>query len=226
MSACLLALSAFLGVGGLPPVPSLPTEPIHIHLNNIGGAPDSALSQMKPQLAGLMRTAGIEVEWHDLNAPAAALNGDLVVVEVRGSCAVPAHRQPDRGMVQLGSSAVADGRVLPFSWIDCDSLAGLLEPSLAGARKQQREQVYGRSMARVLAHELYHMLANTLTHTFEGLTKESLDTSDLLREQIDFDTPALTTLRLSRRPGSAPPHISISNPPNHKNLFDLPVSLR
>ena len=226
MFACLFALSALLSDSCMPAGPSRSTEPIHIYLNNTGGAPDSVLGQMKLQLGGLMRQAGLEVEWHDLHAPAAMSNGDLVVVEVRGSCAVPAHSHRDRGEVQLGSSAVADGRVLPFSWIDCDKLAQVLEPCLEGAEKPQREQLYGRSMARVLAHELYHVLANTLTHTREGLTKGHFDANDLLREQAEFSTLALTNLRLSRRPGDFAPRISISNPLNQENLFDPPVNSR
>ena len=100
----------------------------------------------------------------------------------------------------MGSSAVADGKVLPFSWVDCTVLAQLLEPYLTRTPKERRELAYGRAMARVLAHEFYHVLGHTLSHTVSGLTRARLEPSDLLSEYAEYGQGALSSSGSSARP--------------------------
>ncbi len=68
----------------------------------------------------------------------------------------------------------ADGNfILPYSETDCDRLRGFLaseEPRLAG-----EENRMGRAMARLLAHELCHLLLQTRKHGKNGIENKELD---------------------------------------------------
>ena len=54
---------------------------------------------------------------------------------------------------------VSDGNVLPFSEVECDKIASSIRPEMSKSQWHDRDSVLGRAMGRVLAHELYHMLA-------------------------------------------------------------------
>jgi hypothetical protein len=171
---------------------------VEILLRTADVVPDLILSEMKSEVGSLMEPAGYQIEWSGAHASTKSFKGALVVVELRGSCERPSPSLPQPGVVQLGSSAVADGKVLPFSWADCTALAQFLEPSLTHKQKQQREFVFGRAMARVVAHELYHMLGHTLAHTKSGLMKARFQPSDLLDERAEFGNASMARLQTPR----------------------------
>jgi hypothetical protein len=52
-------------------------------------------------------------------------------------------------------------------------------------------------MGRVLAHELFHVFANTDKHGHEGVTKTSYSRKDLVAESFEFDAP--DAKRIQRR---------------------------
>ena len=204
--------------------------PVEVLLRNTHSTPDSILDEMKFELDALMGRAGFELTWRDTPPSSGAVRGDLVVVELRGSCEPPATAMHAPNPVQLGSSAVADGKILPFSWVDCTMLARALEPYLTHQQKVHRELAYGRAIARVLAHELYHVLAHTLRHTKSGLTKARFDPSDLLDERAAFRAAAM--VRLPNQDVSRSPRpvsrwsINILYPSNHKNRFESLLKIR
>ena len=173
---------------------------VEVLLHDANGTPGLILAEMKSELSALMGRAGFEIEWHGAQALSMAVQGDLVVAELRGSCELPSTSIHDSNIVHIGSSAVADGKVLPFSWVDCTALARLLEPYLAHKPQERRELAYGRAIARVLAHEFYHVLGHTLVHTASGLTKARLEPGDLLDERAELGYVAMATARASARP--------------------------
>jgi hypothetical protein len=173
---------------------------VEVVLHNDNGTPDVILGEMRSELSALMGRAGFQIAWRAAQDANAAVAGDLVIVDLRGSCAPPSTSIRDSRIVQMGSSAVANGKVLPFSWVDCTAVAQLLEPYLTPQQAAQRDFVYGRAMARVLAHEFYHVLGRTLVHTASGLTKARLQPSDLLDEHAAYGKVAMSMPQRSGRP--------------------------
>ena len=55
--------------------------------------------------------------------------------------------------------------------------------------------VVGRALARVAAHEIYHIVAQTAEHQDKGIAKASFSTNDLTAARFDLDTWALTLMR-------------------------------
>jgi hypothetical protein len=50
-------------------------------------------------------------------------------------------------------------------------------------------------MARVVAHELYHVLMRTTEHARSGVARSCFSTSDLLTERFEFEGATLARLR-------------------------------
>jgi len=68
-------------------------------------------------------------------------------------------------------------KALPFAEIHCDRVSAFLRPR----RKAEQTATLGAAMGRVIAHELYHMLTNTLTHGVGVLSKASVTSMELGR---------------------------------------------
>jgi hypothetical protein len=165
---------------------------------------DRTVSYMQRELETQLKSAGYAVNWKALGGPFDDGKTLIVVVELRGACRAPeagVYVKPvDRG-ASLASTAVDGDQVLPFSWINCETLTQLLAPELTRIEPGQRDFLYGRAMGRLLAHELYHVLANKREHDDSGVAKESFNASDVLGEHFIFEGTALAGLKIE--PGSA-----------------------
>jgi hypothetical protein len=217
MSAWVLAalcslLSFGFSRGGPEPVASPVHRLVVYLLNGLSPEVDRTVSYMRRELETLLSTAGYKVEWKVLGNPSGADQSVLAVVELRGSCRAPAANtsvKPVENGASLASTAVEGDKVLPFTWINCETLTQLLAPRLAKAEPGRRDFLYGRAMGRVLAHELYHLLANKREHTGSGVGKASFSASDILGEHFSFEGSTLPRVR----PGVSPQDSSASAEP-------------
>jgi hypothetical protein len=76
---------------------------------------------------------------------------------------------------------VSNGRVLPFVEVDCDKIRGALFSAMWGEDFQHRDFLLARAVARVLAHELHHVLARETEHEHSGLARPRLSAASLIR---------------------------------------------
>ncbi len=162
-----------------------------------------SIAYMKTELDAIMLPFSLRLDWRSLEQGSGHENAtDLVVVSFRGVCQADTlpHWNPSAGM--LGWTHIADGQILPFADVDCDSIRRLMTASLACAGPPERERLLGRAMARVLAHELYHFLARTTKHASTGIAKASYSSADLAYGFLRFDEAQLRSVR--RKPGSVP----------------------
>jgi hypothetical protein len=170
---------------------------IAVYLRQEASQPSHPLEYMKREFTRAMLAAGYRVEW--LNSPSNTEASTLVVVDLRDSCGFPARTSPPRTNAaessELASTAVSYGVVLPFSWLNCGNLTRTLAPALSGENGERRDFLYGRAMARVLAHELYHILANTTDHARDGVAKPCFTARDLVTEHFEFEQSTLAKLR-------------------------------
>ena len=102
----------------------------------------------------------------------------------------------------LGWTHVSDGQILPFTDINCDRVREFAQSGLMQFRMEDREAKYGRALGRVLAHELYHIFANTARHGSMGVAKESYSVQDLVGDDFQFEAKESRMLR-TNRPRSA-----------------------
>jgi hypothetical protein len=64
--------------------------------------------------------------------------------------------------------------------VECDEVRKALNYLGPEANKKQRQTVLGLVMGRVVAHELYHILARTTAHAAEGLARAISSFEDLV----------------------------------------------
>ena len=171
------------------------------------------LENMKRELSGIMESAGYRVVYSDPRTPDPnAQYSALVVLELHGTCGMPAGSyRVDRAVASgasLAETSVSSGVVMPFSRINCANVTRLIGPLLADEAGAQRDYFYGRAIARVAAHELYHVVMGSRAHCHEGVAKASFSVNDLLDERFDFDRVALARLR--QRAAGADPRAEMS----------------
>lgn len=172
-----------------------PLHPVVVYLKGAGAQNASTLNAAKQELSKILRPAGYSVEFRtSLEQP---VEGSLVVMEFRGEC----NGQPIESSVapsDLATTSVVQGRVLPFTKVQCSMIRQTVGSALAGVTPGMRDVLVGRSVGRVMAHELYHILANETHHSAEGVAKTSFSSSELLGAHFHFDEVALGRITTDR----------------------------
>jgi hypothetical protein len=162
--------------------------------------PTPIVEAIQEELATVMAPSGIHFEWHDLAAASTVGTAvELAVITFRGNCDVaalpPKTLEPVR---TLGFTHVSDGEILPFATIDCERTRNFLVHSISRLPVQERQLAFGRALGRILAHELYHIFANTQHHAQGGIAKEAYTVADLLAGSFELDQHEFDLLRASR----------------------------
>jgi hypothetical protein len=168
--------------------------PIGIYMSFDGSHSDRAVAAMQREVEGLTKASGFHLQWRSLeNRSSEDAFSDLMVVKLRGSCNMQgiqllfSELGPDADGGALGSTKTSDGQVLPFSELYCDRIRRSIAPLSIGASPEERESLLGRAMGRVLAHELFHVFANTGKHGQEGVAKTAYSRKDLVADVFVFD---------------------------------------
>lgn len=165
-----------------------------VYLKNGGSQPAAPLAQMKRELSALMHQAGYSVEWRNLDGDRSDDAGSplLAVLELTGTCGIaPGYPEMELSgalFASLATTAITDGHVLPFSSLNCTALTRSVSAALAKDAGARRDFLYGRAMARVVAHELYHVLLRTTEHARSGVARSCFTTGDLLSERFEFES--------------------------------------
>jgi len=198
---CLLPLSIASGAS-LPDV----SKDVVVYLKPAGGLPASAMEEAKTELASVMRGAGARIVWWDAEWSRSSVAGTLIVADFTGTCSPPltAGRMADVDKLPaLAHTSTADGHVLPFAFVDCATLSEFLGPALAELPIVRRQRLYGRAIGRLLAHEIYHVLAQTSEHAAAGGAKMHFSAADLLAPRFEFEPSTTAHLRATSAPSLA-----------------------
>jgi hypothetical protein len=152
---------------------------------------------VQSELEAIMQPIGLHFEWRTLGAVENSAT-ELVVVNFKGHCDVDRLLPFEVLPGALGWTHVSDGVVLPFSAVDCDAVRGFLQRDLLAQSPLTRGVTYGRALGRVLAHELYHVLAGTSDHGACGIAKAGYTVTDLLAREFVFEAAELHKLAASK----------------------------
>lgn len=143
---------------------------------------------LRDELDQIMGPIGIHFTWRSLSGVRGnEVSVELAVVTFKGRCDIAGLNGRSIQPGALGWTHVSDGNILPFSDVDCDRIRGFIQGGLLTLPRDEREEVYGRAIGRVLAHELYHIFANTQKHGSCGVAKESYTVQDLMSEDFVFE---------------------------------------
>jgi len=171
-------------IAGQVPAPQNPAIGVFIDFDAVPSA--RSVEVMKSEAAKIMNSAGYKLNWRALkeNEGHEAFS-HVVVVKFHGKCRLeyPALSDAETNEpVTLASTLVRDGQVLPFSDVQCDQVRKIL----AYSAPPDRQRALGLALGRVVAHELYHLLAGTTKHAGAGLARATHDWLDLLSGAASF----------------------------------------
>lgn len=160
--------------------------------------PGSAfVAAMERELGRIMNSANLRLRWLlPENSDGKQSFARAMVFTFHGSCRAIAG---ERGAVAVSqrvtlAETLGNGAaLLPYSEMNCDGLRGFLSadgPPAAGA-----ESRLGFAMARVLAHEMYHVLLQTRAHGRSGIARAAQTPAALLSGSLRFDAVDLTRIQ-------------------------------
>jgi hypothetical protein len=169
------------------------TRTLALYVGPARGLDAGSSFMMRAELQRLLDPAGVEVAWKSSADHRAGDDFELVAVgSFEGSCSaaepVLTPVSAIDAVASLADTSISDGRVLPFFHVDCARLVRMLG---SGSEKA----MLGRALARVIAHELYHIVAGTAEHQYTGVAKASFTLHDLVTPRFDFDMLSLAQMK-------------------------------
>jgi hypothetical protein len=88
-----------------------------------------------------------------------------------------------------------DGHVLPFMEVRCDRIQRAVRETMRWDHRQRSDFYFGRALARVLAHEVYHILGKTSGHGSKGIAKPAFSGEELLGERLALESEDVIKIR-------------------------------
>jgi len=166
---------------------------------------------IREELASIMMPTGAVVEWRPLERAGKERWSRLVVVHFKGRCDSSDLSLYDPYPWVLGQTYISDGEIIPFSDIYCTAIRAMLAQTLVSTDRSTRPFVFARAVARVLAHELYHVLAATRHHASGGLGEGFYSARELAADDFRFEDKEIQRLQKAIAPPPKPANRSFLN---------------
>jgi hypothetical protein len=160
----------------------------------------ASMSEMEREAASIMKSSGVQLEWRMAGDRSVHYDNSLVVMTFRGSCGFgpPSRRYYEPG--PYASTKITDGEVQPFGDVDCDRVASVAGDAMAEDTDHLRgDQLVGRALGRVVAHELVHMVTRSNQHGTAGVAKASLSGKELIEECFTLSVPDIERVKKELR---------------------------
>lgn len=194
---CLFCCAPLLaGTTLINPVPTQRTVTVLLDFEK--PHPHVPLKAMQSELQSILIGAGVSLDLRLKDQlPADPQFGDLLIFKMAGHCsteelplgAILDERGP------LAWTYSTDGEMLSFGEVQCDRVRLSMERIYGPDSAERHSVLYGKALARVVAHEMYHMLANSSVHSKEGVTKSRLSAQELTQRPLQFSEGADNVLR-------------------------------
>lgn len=160
----------------------------------------TSLLEMERETQTILKDSGLKLQFRmKQETPTDTVFQDVVVVRMKGQCKMDNFPVllDERG--PLAYTHTTDGEVLPFSEVQCDRIRRSINSAMVGGDRGRADQLFGRAMGRVLAHEMFHIFAQTGQHGKQGVAKTALSGSQLISDSLPMDPHEVRTLQESRR---------------------------
>jgi hypothetical protein len=159
----------------------------------------TSLTEMKRESGQILRSSGVQLEWHMLGEHPDASYRDLVVMTFKGACeyepAAPIYDE----LGPLAITRTTDGEVQPFGEVNCDRVVSTARTAMSGLDYSRADLLIGRAMGRVVAHELVHMLTRSEQHGTEGVEKAALSGKQLIAATLPLSLFDIARLKQERQ---------------------------
>ena len=153
-----------------------------------------ALVEMRKELAKVFKPTNLNLDVRlRRDAKADDTYNDVVLVKLKGICRME-HYAPlmdERG--PFAFTHTVGGKILPFSEVACDQIARSVERAIGG-QAMDRERLLGRALARVMAHEIVHMVGKCSDHSHAGVFRHALSGRQLIAEKLELEPEDIARL--------------------------------
>jgi len=183
------ALWAMIAVG----TPAWPVG-VTIVLDFQGPRSERSVQEMKRELEGIMKGSGLAFEWRLRDEAKQATPNYLVVVRFKGKCVLEpvGYLFDERGPLAFTYST--DGAIQPYSEVACDKVVSSVRSAMFGGDYAFADELLGRALGRVVAHELVHILSKSSAHARKGLEMPALSGKLLIAPDLKLDAADLEKL--------------------------------
>lgn len=180
------------------------TRPVVVYPGHSEALDSIANHSLEQELKRVVAPAGIDLTWRSGadRTQTHQETGRIIVGDFAGNCSVETISNAplaSPSKLTLAEASVSRGRVLPYFTIDCNRVIRTLTPMLQPLSLPMRQNILGRALARVIAHEIYHILAETTGHEDEGLAKARLTFHDLTAPGVELSPSSLQKIRAAYR---------------------------
>jgi hypothetical protein len=198
-TSALFCLNAASSSAANLPATNSTKAPVAIYYSFDSAPPAALFTEMQSELSRILAPAGLRVTWRSIDVPK---NGsedfpEIVVIRFHGECSFdesdPASLDPTG--VPLAQTQIVDGHVLPFGSVACDVIRRYLAPTTKSLGPEDKNAALGRALARVSAHEMYHMITGSATHGSQGITRSTHSRADLSGLSFTFAKEETSWLR-------------------------------
>lgn len=149
--------------------------------------PQSLAHELARETGRLMQPTGVtaDVRWRHDVATGEEFE-EVVVFKLRGTCRLAdfAAFIDERG--PLAWTHTVGGEILPFGDVSCDRIRSAVLGAMWGGQRAHGDLLLGRALARVIAHEIYHIMGRTHVHGKKGVARAALSGADLIAENLSF----------------------------------------
>lgn len=181
--------------------PRQPTRPsgLTIVMDFQGPHSDRSVVEMKRELETIFTASGVVVDWKMREELVEAAYPDMILVRFKGKCIMEpvGYLYDERGPMAFTHST--DGRLLPFSEVACDKVARSIRSAMWGGDFGRGDQLLGRALGRVVAHEVVHILGQSAGHAKDGVSKTSLSGSELIASELPLSPAELERMFSQQR---------------------------
>ena len=148
---------------------------------------ETTVAEMEREFTGIMKDSGLKFEFRMRGEAEGATYHDLVLLRFKGKCLFePAgYLYDERGPFAFTYST--GGVVQPFSEVSCDRVTASIRGAMSGGDYAKANQLLGRALGRVVAHEVVHMLAQSPDHARQGVTRPALTARQLIGASLELD---------------------------------------
>ena len=197
MRFVLVGLSALLTAAALCAASPQKNNNLTVVLDFKGPYSPASIAAMKQETQGILKSAGLHLNFRSREEASSSSFDDLVVVRFNGACELPPPPLYDElGEIgPLGSTYETDGRVQPFTEIACDRIGAFVRSGLQRRDLKKGDQLIGRALGRVVAHELVHMLTGAKDHSHEGVFEPKLTVEQLVGGELPLSAADIERLR-------------------------------
>lgn len=171
-----------------------PPTAVTIVLDFQGPHSNPSIEAMKREFEGIMLGSGVTFDFRTKAEAARDSFDNLVVVRFKGKCILgPAgYLYDERG--PLAFTWTTNGEVQPYSEVACDRVAASVRSAMWGGDYSHADLLLGRALARVVAHEVVHILSKSGDHAHTGIAKPALSGRQLIAPNLKLNPAELERL--------------------------------